>query len=279
MREIYALSPPLPTVPSHQGEVQTDTRTKDFFAYVKTEFDGKHDQVWDDVTSELVTEHGIVQVGMFGTLPLATMRELIAEKGGKGSWAATIECLSRQEFATPPPVGTVSRIPPSPLGASLSHEPAGEKFGGHREARFGGGQLGVQLKKAERLKTCIIPQDLIYGALLDGVNFNKATGFIKPKEQTQMCEAVWTWVVLNYANVSNCKILFEHLGSQIEDIVPRPYNIQKRWAKVLATFWENRRRKSAAARGLASRFSAAPSSPPLVHASPSPLPHRQRTST
>ena len=55
MREIYALSPPLPTVPSHQGEVQTDTRTKDFFAYVKTEFDGKHDQVWDDVTSELVT--------------------------------------------------------------------------------------------------------------------------------------------------------------------------------------------------------------------------------
>ena len=83
MREIYALSPTLPTVPSHQGEVQTDTRTKDFFAYVKTEFDGKHDQVWDDVTSELVTEHGIVQVGMFGTLPLATMRELIAEKGGK----------------------------------------------------------------------------------------------------------------------------------------------------------------------------------------------------
>ena len=273
MREIYALSPPLPTVPSHQGEVQTDTRTKDFFAYVKTEFDGKHDQVWDDVTSELVTEHGIVQVGMFGTLPLATMRELIAEKGGKGSWAATIECLSRQEFATPPPVGTVSRIPPSPLGASLSHEPAGETFGGHREARFGGGQLGVQLKKAERLKTCIIPQDLIYGALLDGVNFNKATGFIKPKEQTQICEAVWTWVVLNYANVSNCKILFEHLGSQIEDIVPRPYNIQKRWAKVLATFWENRRRKSAAARGLASRFSAPPAPPPTrprLHLPPPP---------
>ena len=96
------------------------------------------------------------------------------------------------------------------------------------------------------------------GAFSRGDNFNKATDFIKLKEQTQICEAVWTWVVYNYANVGNCRILFAHLEKQIEDIVPTPYKVANRWAKVLATFWENRRRTNAAARGLASRFTFLP---------------------
>ena len=65
-------------------------------------------------------------------------------------------------------------------------------------------------------------------------------------------------MVYNYANVGNCRILFAHLEKQIEDIVPTPYKVTNRWAKVLATFWENRRRTNAAARGLASRFTFLP---------------------
>ena len=274
MREIFPLTPlQHSTVPSNSGEIQPNTTTDHFFAFVKGKFYGKHDQVWDDVASEFVTEHGIMQVSMFGILPMATVRDMIEQRGGKAAWAASIECLSGQKFAEPPPVLRVDQPSATPLGTSLFREPAGETSGGYRAPRFAGGALGLQLQKSERLQSCIIPQHLIVGAFSRGDNFNKATDFIKLKEQTQICEAVWTWVVYNYANVGNCRILFAHLEKQIEDIVPTPYKVANRWAKVLATFWENRRRTNAAARGLASRFSAPPAPPPTrprLHPPPPP---------
>ena len=220
MRESFPLTPlQHSTVPSNSGEIQPNTTTDHFFAFVKGKFYGKHDQVWDDVASEFVTEHGIMQVSMFGILPMATVRDMIEQRGGKAAWAASIECLSGQKFAEPPPVLRVGQPSATPLGTSLFREPAGETSGGYRAPRFAGGALGLQLQKSERLQSCIIPQHLIVGAFSRGVNFNKATDFIKLKEQTQICEAVWTWVVYNYANVGNCRILFAHLEKQIEALV------------------------------------------------------------
>ena len=190
--------------------------------------------------SKKVAEYGIITVGGMTELAVHEMQECITEGGGSAKWAKSVQRLlgkDLKETIAPPPAAAPAAKPPA-SAALVKTMTTGV-------ARFPNVKLGEYLVQHSLLLMCILPKEKLIAAVKETKDPEHNT--LSYNDTSRVVEVCFLFIATTYANVGNCKVLFDHLVEQLQKQFAAPHG-KTGWYKKLENRWEGARKADASKR-------------------------------